>query len=341
MPNLLNIFQGKKEESPPLWFMRQAGRYLPEYRDIRKKKKNFLELCYSPDQVVEITLQPLKRFDLDGVILFSDILTIPDALGQDVTFKEGEGPLLSPLPPSSFQRVLSFEGFFKKAAPVYEAIGLIRSQLGPSKTLLGFAGAPWTLALYMVEGRGSRDFAQAKTQAFQNEKQFSSFLDLLSEVVSFHLIEQVKAGAQVVQIFDTWAGHCPATHFHRWVLEPTQKIITSLHRVFPHIPIIGFPKGIGPNLIPYGHLSGVSALSLDGSIPLSWANERLPSSLIFQGNLDPLLLVSGGDPLKNAIDTIHQEMRGRPYIFNLGHGILPQTPIEHVEKCVKWVRKLR
>ena len=341
MPKLLNLFQGKKEQVPPLWFMRQAGRYLPEYRDIRKKRKNFLELCYTPDQVVEITLQPLKRFDLDGAILFSDILTIPDALGQEVSFKEGEGPRLSPLSLSSFQHVLSLGGFFKKAAPVYEAVGLVRSHLEASKTLLGFAGAPWTLALYMVEGRGSRDFAQAKTQAFQDENQFSALLGFLSDVISFHLVEQVKAGAQVIQIFDTWAGHCPATHFHRWVLEPTQRIVTSLRQAFPRVPIIGFPKGIGPNLIPYGHQSGVSALSLDGGVPLSWANERLSSSLIFQGNLDPLLLVSGGDSLKNAIDTIHQEMGGRPYIFNLGHGVLPQTPVEHVERCVEWVRELK
>ncbi len=340
MSKLLELFQGRTSSPPPLWFMRQAGRHLPEYRQVRKTCKTFFDLCYTPHLAAQVTLQPLERFDYDAAILFSDILVIPDALGQKVSFEEGTGPLLSPLSLSTFPKSLSFEGFFEKLAPVYEAISLIRSKLSPSKALIGFAGAPWTLALYMLEGRGNRDFAKAKHQAFQDEENFSKFLDFLSEAVSLHLIEQVKAGVHSVQLFDTWAGHCPATHFQKWVLKPTQKIVAMVRKI-SDVPIIGFPKGIGSHLLDYGSQSGVSALSLDASTPLTWASENLPKDLIFQGNLDPLLLVSGGNPLKKTIESIHGQMKGRPYIFNLGHGILPQTPLPHIEACVKWVRELK
>jgi uroporphyrinogen decarboxylase len=341
MSKFLDLFQGETFFSPPLWFMRQAGRHLPEYQNIRKTCKTFLDLCYTPSLAAQVTLQPLERFDYDAAILFSDILVIPDALGQEVSFEEGEGPRLSPLSLSSFSEKLSFKRFFEKLTPVYEAISLIRSQLRSSKAFLGFAGAPWTLALYMLEGMGGKDFAKAKVQAFQQEKGFSDFLDFLTEAITLHLTEQVKAGVHAVQLFDTWAGHCPATHFQKWVLQPTQKIVTALGQAFPQLPIIGFPKGIGAQLLDYGSQSGVSALSLDTSTPLAWANLVLPKGLIFQGNLDPLLLVSGGDPLKKAIESIHEGMGERPYIFNLGHGILPQTPIANIEACVKWVRELK
>lgn len=340
MPKFLDVFQGRKALPPPLWFMRQAGRYLPEYGKIREKCPTFLDLCYTPELAAQVTLHPIERFDLDAAILFSDILVLPHGLGQPVSFEVGQGPHLESFPLSSFQTHLSLEGFLRKMSPVYEAIGLVRSRLSPQKALIGFSGAPWTLALYMLEGKGTRDFAKAKQEAFQNEEQFSTLLNFLTSALSLHLIEQIKAGTSAVQIFDSWAGLCPTTHFHQWILEPTQKIVSAVREVFPHIPMIGFPKGVGVNLLEYGRHCDFSALSLDSSTSLSWALKHLPSSLVLQGNLDPLLLCTGGDPLKRAIHAIHEEMKERPYIFNLGHGIVPQTPIKNVEECVKWVRDL-
>jgi uroporphyrinogen decarboxylase len=340
MSKILDLFQGKTFSTPPLWFMRQAGRYLPEYGEIRKKCKGFLDLCSSPEQAAEVTLQPLRRFDLDGAILFSDILTIPHALGQSVTFEEIKGPLLSPLSLSSFQENLSFEKITEKLRPAYETIQMVKPHLSSKQAFFGFAGAPWTLALYMLEGEGSRDFAKAKSQAFQNEDQFTLLLDKLSEVITLHLMEQIKAGVTILQLFDTWAGLCPATHFEKWIIVPTHKIARALKQAFPNVPLLGFPKGIGAHLVDYGHKTGVSGLSLDANTSLVWARKNLPNNLIFQGNLDPLLLVAGGDPLKRAIHSIHENMKERPYIFNLGHGIVPQTPIKNVEDCVKWVREL-
>ena len=341
MSQFLDIFKGAKPHSPPIWFMRQAGRYLPEYLEVRKTCKGFLDLCYSPERAAEVTLQPLKRFPLDAAIIFSDILVIPHALGQTVWFEEKAGPKLTPLSLATFEKKLTLSKFFENAAPVYQTLRLTKSQLAPSKALIGFAGAPWTLALYMIEGEGSRDFASAKSQAFENEKAFSALLDTLVEAISLHLIEQVKAGAQAVQLFDTWAGLCPATHFEKWITSPTRKIVSNLRVAFPDLPIIGFPKGIGANLVPYVSQTQVSGLSLDMCTPISWATQNLPSSLILQGNLDPILLVAGGESLKKAIFLIHEEMQGRPYIFNLGHGILPQTPPSHVEVCVQIVKGLR
>jgi len=266
---------------------------------------------------------------------------IPDALGQRVTFKESKGPLLSSLTLSSFQGALSLDRFLSKLSSVYEAIHLTKTRLHSTKTFLGFAGAPWTLALYMLEGEGTRDFAKAKKQAFDQEEIFSSFLEFLTQAISLHLIEQVKAGVQAIQLFDTWAGLCPASHFEKWILQPTQKVIKAVKDVFPTLPIIGFPKGVGVQLIPYAEKTGVTGLSLDTSIPLSWATQELPQHVVLQGNLDPLVLVSGGAPLKREIESIHEKMKERPYIFNLGHGILPQTSLKNVEDCVKWVRELK
>lgn len=341
MAKFMNVFQGRGSVNPPIWLMRQAGRYLPEYRETRKKFATFLDLCYTPSFAAEVTLQPITRFDFDAAIIFSDILVIPDGLGQGVSFEEGKGPRLDSLSLSSFEKELSVEGFLKKMSPVYEAIRLTRSQLSLSKALLGFAGAPWTLALYMLEGEGNRDFARAKQEAFLHEQRFSDLLNFLSEIISLHLIEQGRAGATALQIFDSWAGLCPATHFQQWIVEPTQKIILAVKEACPETPIIGFPKGIGPHLLDYGSQCGVSAVSLDSCTPLSWAVKNLPSNLILQGNLDPLLLVAGGEPLKRAINSLHEQMEERPYIFNLGHGIVPQTPLKNVEMCVEWLRGLR
>lgn len=341
MSQFLDVFKKTKSDYPPIWFMRQAGRYLPEYLEVRKSCKGFLDLCYNPELAAKVTLQPLKRFPLDAAIIFSDILVIPHALGQNVSFEEGTGPKLTPISLHTFEEHLTLKNFFKNAAPVYQTIHLTKSKLPPSKALIGFAGAPWTLALYMIEGEGSRDFAKAKEQAFENEKAFTALLDYLSEVISLHLIEQIKAGAQTLQLFDTWAGLCPATHFEKWIISPTRKIVSKLIEVFPNVPFIGFPKGIGVNLVEYVFQTKVSGLSLDMGTSLSWAVQNLPPSLVLQGNLDPVLLVVGGESLKKSILLIHEDMQGRPYIFNLGHGILPQTPPSHVEECVQIVKGLR
>lgn len=341
MSKFLEVFQGKKRRGPPLWFMRQAGRYLPEYQEIRKKVPTFLELCYTPSYVTEVTLQPVKRFDLDAAILFSDILVIPHQLGQQVSFEKGEGPQLSPLSLSSFQETLSLRNFLENLKPIYDSLQILREKLSSSKALLGFSGAPWTLALYMLEGKGTRDFSKAKEQAFSNEALFSSFLEFLSKAISLHLIEQVKSGATGLQIFDSWAGLCPASHFREWILKPTQQIVSNLKAIFPHLPLIGFPRGIGAQLVEYDSFCGFPALSLDSHTPLSWAVNNLSPHVVLQGNLDPLLLSAGGEPLRREILSIHQQMEQRPYVFNLGHGIVPQTPLQHVEDCVKWVRALK
>ncbi|EKE10101.1 MAG: hypothetical protein ACD_16C00079G0006 [uncultured bacterium] len=339
MSPFLNLFKGEKQKVPPIWFMRQAGRYLPEYLEIRKKCQTFLELCYTPQLATTITLQPLKRFSLDAAILFSDILVVPDALGQKVFFEENKGPRLEPLSLAFFKKQLSADAFLEKIAPVYETIILTKAQLPPSKALLGFAGAPWTLALYMMGGGASRDFSKAKEEAFKNEERFSELLTYLADFVSLHLIEQVKAGVDAIQLFDTWAGLCPATHFERWVLSPTEHIVSKVRDIFPDLPIIGFPKGIGPHLKDYALQTNISALSLDASIPISWAKKELPSSLVLQGNLDPVLLVAGGQSLKDGISFLKKEMEGRSYIFNLGHGILPETLPSHVEDCIRMVKE--
>lgn len=339
MSKVSALFNGKKE-APPLWFMRQAGRYLPEYRKIRKTQRTFLDLCYSPDLATEITLQPLRRFDLDVAILFSDILVIPDALGQKVTFIEGKGPQLDPLSLDTFQEKLRQEKLPLTLEPVYETLRKLKPQLSSEKALFGFAGAPWTLALYMLEGEGSRHFEKAKVQAFQNETGFNALLDTLVKAVTEHACNQIAAGADAIQLFDTWAGHCPMTHFDAWILEPTKAIVEGIKARYPETPVIGFPKGVGAQLIPYAERTGIEGVSLDAVTSLPWAHENLPPQLVFQGNLDPLLLVAGGEPLRKAIEELHGYMNSRPYIFNLGHGILPQTPVEHVEACVNWVREL-
>lgn len=317
--------------------MRQAGRSLPEYREVRKQCSSFLDLCYTPTLAAKVTLQPVERFSVDAAILFSDILVIPDAMGQKIGFKDEEGPFLSPLCLKEFQKVLSFRTFFKKLAPVYEAIELVKKKNIP---LIGFAGAPWTLALYMLQGKGSKDFSAAKQEAFQNEKTFSNLLAYLEEAIFLHLREQVRSGVDGVQLFETWAGLCPATHFHPWIFAPMQRIVQNLRQEFPSLPIIGFPRGLGLNLFAYGKISGLSALSLDFSVPLSVITKEFPQHLVLQGNLDPSVLVAGGDVLARAVETIHCEMGEIPYIFNLGHGVLPQTSVHHIETCINLVRGL-
>ncbi len=326
-------------DTPPLWLMRQAGRYLPEYRQTRTQAGSFLDLCYTPDLATEVTHQPLRRYGFDAAILFSDILMIPDALGQKVAFKEGEGPVLPPVRTAEDLGRLSFDHFHKTLEPVYETVRKLAATLPSQTALIGFCGAPWTVATYMIEGKGSKDFSHAKTMLWQNPKLFHSLMELLIEAISQELLAQIKAGAEAIQLFDTWASALPETEFREWIIKPTQQIIQRLKREYPHIPVLGFPRGAGALYEAYAKETGVDGLSLDSSVPLQWAAKTLQPICCLQGNLDPLLLVAGGDAMDQAIDRILDTFGHGPFIFNLGHGIVPQTPPEHVAQLVQRVRQ--
>ncbi len=329
----VDIFAGTKIDPPPIWMMRQAGRYLPEYRETRAKAGSFLGLCGNPELASEVTLQPIRRFDFDAAIIFSDILTVPMALGHQVTFDEG--PKLPPLSsadglerdPARWRPVL---------APVYEALSRTRAALAPEKALLGFAGAPWTLAVYLAGG-GNDEQKAARLWAYREPESFAGLIDLLVDCVSQHLIWQLKAGADAVQLFDSWAGGLPAVLFEPWVVKPAAKIVAKIRSAIPDAKIIGFPRGAGlRDLERYAEVTGVDAISLDTAVPLDWAVNTLGKTL--QGNLDPLALVAGGSALRDGVATILKATQGKPFIFNLGHGVLPMTPIEHVSELVRLVR---
>lgn len=328
MNNLLNLFRGTASQSMPVWLMRQAGRYLPEYRELRKKAPNFMEFCYSPDLAAEATLQPIRRYDLDAAIIFSDILVIPDALGQGVSFKEG--PVLSPFDLNH----LEYQP--EKLTPVYEAIRRVRSDLPSSKALFGFAGAPWTLASYMI-GQG-RDIDKAKKFAQHDRKSFDRLMDILIQSIADHLKCQIQAGADILQIFDSWAGQLAYQDLLSFSKTPIQKIISLVKESHPQIPIIVFPREIGSAYKEYLDI-GADALSLDYALPLDWAKNHLQQKILLQGNLHPKILVEGGARLKQHCQMIKQTFGSR-HIFNLGHGILPQTPPEHVEQMIKWVKSV-
>ncbi|HTC83218.1 MAG TPA: uroporphyrinogen decarboxylase [Rhizomicrobium sp.] len=333
---LVHVLTGAAEKVPPVWLMRQAGRYLPEYRALRAQAGSFWAMALTPKYAAEVTLQPVRRFGFDAAILFSDILTVPEALGRKVTFTEGEGPRLEP--------VTSAQGFVENQdhwaryfEPVYEALRLIRAELSAETALLGFAGAPWTLATYLAAGAGGDEQKAAKLWAYRDPEGFGYLLDILAECVSFHLIRQFDAGADVVQIFDSWAGGLPDTLFRQVVIEPTKKIIKAVRAARPSAKIIGFPRAAtlaGYEI--YVQATGVDAVSLDTAAPMRWAAENLACAL--QGNLDPIALIAGGAALDRAVDDIGEAMQGRAHIFNLGHGILPETPIAHVEQLLKRIR---
>jgi uroporphyrinogen decarboxylase len=319
--------------------MRQAGRYLPEYRAIRDKVPSFLELCFTPKLAAEVTLQPIRRFGFDAAILFSDILVIPHALGQTVTFETGGGPRLAPaidglslagLRPDADQALL---------APVYETIGLVRRELPDAIALLGFCGAPWTVATYMVAGRGGDDQAAARRFAYRDPKSFGELIDRLVTASIVYLVRQFEAGADAVQIFDTWAGALPPEQFKRWCIEPTQRIVAGVRAQIPDAKIIGFPRGAGASLVSYVEQVPVDAVGLDWMIDPRFANAVVPQRFAIQGNLDPLALVAGGDALDRAVDDVLAAFSHRPFIFNLGHGIVPETPIAHVERMLARVRR--
>jgi len=335
---IMKVLGGDTIEPPPVWLMRQAGRYLPEYRALREKAGSFLGLCYSPELAAEVTLQPVKRFGLDAAILFSDILVICDALGQGVEFVEGEGPKLAPIRlPSDVER-LNLSAAATRYAPVLETVKRVKADLPPNATLIGFAGAPWTVATYMIEGQGGTDFATTKRLSHEDPILFRRLIELLVEATTAYLIAQIDAGAEMLQLFDSWAGALAEDDFIAWSIAPTRAIVAAVKAARPGVPIIGFPRGAGAMIAPYVEQTGVDAVSLDTSMPLSWAAKALPEKIALQGNLDPVLLLVGGAPLDAAIDRIRRAMKGRRFIFNLGHGVLPATPPEHVERLVARVR---
>jgi len=325
----------------PVWMMRQAGRYLPEYRDTRKQAGDFLSLCYNPELAVEVTLQPIRRFHMDASILFSDILVIPDALGQPLAYKEGEGPVLEPVRNTQDLKRLDAGRLHEHLGPVYETVKGLRRALPADVTLIGFAGAPWTVASYMVEGRGSRDFAIIKDWAYRDAEGFAGLIDLLVGVTADYLIAQVDAGAEALQIFDTWAGALSETQFKKWALEPVAKIVAKVREKHPDVPLIGFPRGVGASYPDYVKGTGLNGISLDTSVPLDWAAAELQPHVTLQGNLDPLLVVAGGAEMRREATRILETLGQGPFIFNLGHGFVPQTPPEHVAELSDLVRNWR
>jgi uroporphyrinogen decarboxylase len=335
---LLQVLAGEKLSSPPVWLMRQAGRYLPEYRAIRERAGSFLELCYNPELAAMVTLQPIERFGLDAAILFSDILVIPDALGQKVEFREGEGPVLEPVTDREALKRLSRDRVLEHLAPVMETVGRVRAELSPEVALIGFCGAPWTVATYMVGGRGSPDQAAARSFAYADPTGFQELIDLLVDVSINYLLAQVEAGAQVLQVFDSWAGNLPDAEFARWCAAPMKRIVTGVKAKASDVPIIGFPRGCGPLYPGYAIETGVNAISCDTSLPLEFIRDEIQPHSAVQGNLDPLLLVSGGDALKRRVNDTLEILGHGPFIFNLGHGIVPQTPPEHVAQLIELVR---
>ena len=335
---LLRALQGEPLDVPPIWLMRQAGRYLPEYRALRSKAQDFLYFCLTPELAAEATLQPIRRFGFDAAIVFSDILVVPHALGQRVGFREGEGPVLEALQGEEAVSRLESGAVAERTAPVGETLRRVRAALPRDVALIGFAGAPWTVATYMVEGGSSRDFSRTKRWAFSDPKGFAALIDCLVSATITYLLGQVEAGAEVVQLFDSWAGVLPEAEFRRWVIEPTARIARALRSAHPNLPIIGFPRGAGALYAAYAELAGVDAVSVDATVSLAWAREHLQTRHAVQGNLDPVMLLVGGSAMISAAQAIVAILREGPFVFNLGHGILPETPPEHVTSLIEFIR---
>lgn len=340
MSRFLKTLTKASEDPPPIWLMRQAGRYLPEYRDVRKTAGSFLKLCYTPALASEVTLQPIRRYGFDAAILFSDILVVPDALGQPVRFVEGEGPRLDPITSQGDLGVLDPDATDDKFARVSETVARLKQDLPKDTALIGFCGAPWTVATYMVGGKGSPDQAAARTWAYRDPEGFQRLIDILVAASLDYLDQQVKAGANALQIFDSWAGSLPESEFERWVIAPTVKLRRELAKRHPDIPVIGFPRGAGAASLRYVEQTGVDGVSCDTAMPLSYMADTLAEAgVAVQGNLDPLLLVLGGQALNDGIDALLSAMHGKRFIFNLGHGIVPQTSPDHVAHLVDRVRQ--
>lgn len=331
---LLAALQGQSIRPTPLWLMRQAGRYLPEYRQLRERAGGFLDLCLTLDLAAEATLQPIRRFGFDGAILFSDILIIAKALGRALVFRDGDGPSL---PPLAAVDGLAMQPDASVLAPVYAAVRKVKASLSTVTTLLGFAGGPWTVAAYVIDGSGRTQFTKARALAHENSPVLDAIITRLSDATAAHLIAQLDAGADAVQIFDSWAGLLPPEQFRRFVIAPTQRIVAAIHARHPRAPIIGFPRNAGALYEAYFVETGVNALCIDQNVPLTQAH-ALQARGPVQGNLDPAVLVAGGAALDRAVADILATLGQRPFVFNLGHGILPETPLAHVERLVRLVR---
>ena len=335
---ILRVLAGERLPKPPIWLMRQAGRYLPEYRAIRQQTESFLDLCFNPRLAAEITLQPIRRFSFDAAILFSDILVVPHALGQRVSFESGEGPRLEALAEPDDLRRLKCEISHDALAPVYETIALVKEQLPEQVALLGFCGAPWTVATYMIAGRGSADQSVARLFAYRHPNSFAELIEVLVRSSISYLARQFEAGVDAVQVFDSWAGVLPRDEFQKWCIEPMAKIAAGLRRQIPGAKIIGFPRGAGTELPRYLAEVPVDAVGLDWTVELGFARREVQKLRPVQGNLDPLALLAGGTALDRAVDSIMQAFSDGPFIFNLGHGVLPDTPVENVARLVERVR---
>ncbi len=333
---LLAVLRGERRDPPPLWMMRQAGRYLPEYRALRATRDGFLGLAYDPEAAAEVTLQPLRRFAFDGAILFSDILIVPHAIGQHLEFVAGEGPRLSP--PLANASLDDLQPVLERLDPIYGTVRRVKAALSPQTTFLGFAGSPWTVATYMVAGQGSREQSEARRFAYADPVRFQAIIERIEEVTLTYLSGQIEAGVDALQLFDSWSGSLAPAEFERWVIAPTARLVSALKQRHPHIPIIGFPKGAGGKLAAYARMTGVDAIGLDETVDPVWANAELPAGLPIQGNLDPLALIAGGETLRNAVERILDAFAGRPHVFNLGHGIQQDTPIDHVDQLVALVK---
>ncbi|MDE3060001.1 MAG: uroporphyrinogen decarboxylase [Pseudomonadota bacterium] len=335
---LIRSLQGKKQERIPFWFMRQAGRYLPEYRELRSRAKNFLDFCYTPAMAAEATLQPIRRFGMSGAIIFSDILVVPDALGANVNFQEGKGPVLTPVKTHEELDRLSFDRFGERLSPVYEALRLTRASLPQETALIGFVGAPWTIACYMVQGISDKNFHGVREKASADAKFFSSLIALLTEAVTRHAVAQIQSGAQVIQIFDSWAGVLNEEEFRRWCIEPAKRIVAGIRNVHPAVPVIGFPRMAGKLYGEYAKATGVNAVSVDQSLPPQEAREQLAELCVIQGNLDPELLCGDKNRMLAQAEKIIVTFGDKSFVFNLGHGILPQTSIENVEALSRFLK---
>ncbi|MGI6855619.1 uroporphyrinogen decarboxylase [Mesorhizobium sp. 1B3] len=333
---VIDVLKGETVFPPPVWMMRQAGRYLPEYREVRRQAGSFLDLCYNPDLAVEVTLQPIRRFDFDAAILFSDILVVPHALGRELRFEEGRGPLMNPIQADEIPR-LNDTTFHVNLSPVYETVRRLRSELPDKTTLLGFCGAPWTVATYMIAGHGTPDQAPARLFAYRHREAFEQLLTHLADCSADYLIRQIEAGADAVQIFDSWSGVLDEPCFKAFCVNPVARMVKRVRAKFPNVPIIGFPKGAGSLYDVYRRETGVTALGLDWSVPHSQAR-RLQKEGAVQGNLDPLRLVAGGRALEEGVDTILAALGQGPLVFNLGHGITPEAPIRNVEAMLARIR---
>jgi uroporphyrinogen decarboxylase len=335
---LMRVLAGTRESVPPIWLMRQAGRYLPEYRAIREKAAGFLDLCFDAKRAAEITLQPIRRFGFDAAILFSDILVVPYALGQHVTFEDGEGPRLDAIGDTAAVNGIDRDIDHARLEPVYEAITRVKQELPRAVALLGFCGAPWTLATYMIAGGGTVDQFPARLFAYRFPEEFAKLIDILVAASAGYLIRQFAAGVDAVQIFDTWAGVLPGHEFRKWCIQPCARIVEAVRKEISGARIIGFPRGAGTGYETYLEAVAVDAVGIDWTVELAYARDHIQTRRPIQGNLDPLVLLAGGAALERSIDAIVEALSQGPFVFNLGHGVLPDTPIAHIERLIARVR---